>query len=140
MRSSWERTAARKGPWTFSSKFRRRFCSKSYDESQIAQNIRLATAPLAAGGGRLRRPLGGDLLSLPAKLLRPAVPGPLGGEAAAAFRRAAARRHAHADFGASGAVPGESASRRRPGPPDPRSEEHTSELQSQSNLVCRLLL
>src|SRR2546430_12268742 len=28
--------------------------------------------------------------------------------------------------------------RRRP--PDPRSEEHTSELQSQSNLVCRLLL
>src|SRR5438270_2348449 len=25
-------------------------------------------------------------------------------------------------------------------PPDPRSEEHTSELQSQSNLVCRLLL
>src|SRR2546430_11183309 len=32
----------------------------------------------------------------------------------------------------------------RPGPllvpPPPRSEEHTSELQSQSNLVCRLLL
>src|SRR2546427_9374917 len=27
----------------------------------------------------------------------------------------------------------------RPEPP-PRSEEHTSELQSQSNLVCRLLL
>src|SRR2546430_6487383 len=26
------------------------------------------------------------------------------------------------------------------GPLDPRSEEHTSELQSQSNLVCRLLL
>src|SRR2546430_12996681 len=25
-------------------------------------------------------------------------------------------------------------------PPDERSEEHTSELQSQSNLVCRLLL
>src|SRR5688572_32320912 len=25
-------------------------------------------------------------------------------------------------------------------PMDPRSEEHTSELQSQSNLVCRLLL
>src|SRR2546430_7365254 len=25
-------------------------------------------------------------------------------------------------------------------PGDPRSEEHTSELQSQSNLVCRLLL
>src|SRR2546430_10440976 len=26
------------------------------------------------------------------------------------------------------------------GDPTPRSEEHTSELQSQSNLVCRLLL
>src|SRR5688572_31897028 len=30
--------------------------------------------------------------------------------------------------------------RRRAGPWNPRSEEHTSELQSQSNLVCRLLL
>src|SRR2546430_12578887 len=29
---------------------------------------------------------------------------------------------------------------RRPVLADPRSEEHTSELQSQSNLVCRLLL
>src|SRR2546427_8360244 len=28
----------------------------------------------------------------------------------------------------------------RPCKPQPRSEEHTSELQSQSNLVCRLLL
>src|SRR2546430_8998237 len=28
----------------------------------------------------------------------------------------------------------------RPDPQDHRSEEHTSELQSQSNLVCRLLL
>src|SRR2546430_13441820 len=27
-----------------------------------------------------------------------------------------------------------------PAPPSRRSEEHTSELQSQSNLVCRLLL
>src|SRR2546430_8369444 len=27
-----------------------------------------------------------------------------------------------------------------PQQPEPRSEEHTSELQSQSNLVCRLLL
>src|SRR2546427_7271471 len=34
------------------------------------------------------------------------------------------------------------ACRQRRGPPDcgVRSEEHTSELQSQSNLVCRLLL
>src|SRR2546430_13698251 len=30
--------------------------------------------------------------------------------------------------------------RRRRGLPGTRSEEHTSELQSQSNLVCRLLL
>src|SRR5438477_7079542 len=29
---------------------------------------------------------------------------------------------------------------RRLGPPEPRSEEHTSELQSHVNLVCRLLL
>src|SRR2546427_6151554 len=29
---------------------------------------------------------------------------------------------------------------RSAGPPGDRSEEHTSELQSQSNLVCRLLL
>src|SRR5256885_15902343 len=29
---------------------------------------------------------------------------------------------------------------RHPGPDDPRSEEHTSELQSPCNLVCRLLL
>src|SRR2546430_5506606 len=29
---------------------------------------------------------------------------------------------------------------RGPDQPEPRSEEHTSELQSQSNLVCRLLL
>src|SRR6266446_10037700 len=28
----------------------------------------------------------------------------------------------------------------RPAPPPPRSEEHTSELQSPCNLVCRLLL
>src|SRR2546430_10108401 len=33
----------------------------------------------------------------------------------------------------------ESADPRR-APPEARSEEHTSELQSQSNLVCRLLL
>src|SRR5438046_5950526 len=30
--------------------------------------------------------------------------------------------------------------RRRPGERTPRSEEHTSELQSLTNLVCRLLL
>src|SRR5438270_6699212 len=30
--------------------------------------------------------------------------------------------------------------RARPGSPSARSEEYTSELQSQSNLVCRLLL
>src|SRR2546430_6359174 len=38
------------------------------------------------------------------------------------------------------AVRGADALRPRPAPESPRSEEHTSELQSQSNLVCRLLL
>src|SRR3712207_7681140 len=38
--------------------------------------------------------------------------------------------------GGSGARPGEA----RRGRPDPRSEEHTSELQSRQYLVCRLLL
>src|SRR5205085_3294746 len=39
-------------------------------------------------------------------------------------------------------APGRSRGHRRPSAPPcpPRSEEHTSELQSQSNLVCRLLL
>src|SRR5690606_41826191 len=37
--------------------------------------------------------------------------------------------------------PGRPAGRRRPGPGERRrSEEHTSELQSRENLVCRLLL
>src|SRR5205085_12399110 len=35
---------------------------------------------------------------------------------------------------------GDAAAFFRPVEDDPRSEEHTSELQSQSNLVCRLLL
>src|SRR2546430_10612431 len=39
-----------------------------------------------------------------------------------------------------GVRPGEEPVRRGPGVQDGRSEEHTSELQSQSNLVCRLLL
>src|SRR2546427_3730429 len=38
-----------------------------------------------------------------------------------------------------GAVGADPAAARQHGPA-PRSEEHTSELQSQSNLVCRLLL
>src|SRR2546430_9979204 len=37
-------------------------------------------------------------------------------------------------------VIGAEASRKRRSLTSPRSEEHTSELQSQSNLVCRLLL
>src|SRR2546430_6716471 len=36
--------------------------------------------------------------------------------------------------------PARSRTHRMPLPPFHRSEEHTSELQSQSNLVCRLLL
>src|SRR2546427_6176047 len=43
------------------------------------------------------------------------------------------RRHPHATLTAAGD------SRRRDGQRLARSEEHTSELQSQSNLVCRLL-
>src|SRR6266853_6934298 len=38
------------------------------------------------------------------------------------------------------APPRAQAPRQSPASPRPRSEEHTSELQSQSNLVCRLLL
>src|SRR2546427_1333335 len=47
--------------------------------------------------------------------------------------RAAARVQPH---GAPGGSPGGDGAE----PARPRSEEHTSELQSQSNLVCRLLL
>src|SRR2546427_13100393 len=39
-----------------------------------------------------------------------------------------------------GTDPGTLAPRQAPSGPMARSEEHTSELQSQSNLVCRLLL
>src|SRR2546430_10018016 len=60
----------------------------------------------------------------------------------------------HRDYGLRAAVPpirppvlshdagsADQANRREsPDPGDSRSEEHTSELQSQSNLVCRLLL
>src|SRR5438034_6850564 len=51
---------------------------------------------------------------------------------AGGVRGAAARR-----VGAAGGRPGSPARRR---PRDVRSEEHTSELQSHSDLVCRLLL
>src|SRR5688572_33112855 len=47
------------------------------------------------------------------------------------FRSARLRR-----AGSDGAAPARHSGRRKP----KRSEEHTSELQSQSNLVCRLLL
>src|SRR6266511_6045463 len=44
-------------------------------------------------------------------------------------------------FRSGGGCPGGRWRRRRPGRrPAPRSEEHTSELQSRENLVCRLLL
>src|SRR5688572_31774878 len=49
--------------------------------------------------------------------------------------RQESRRGASCSGGSVGCPPGEQAPRR-----DARSEEHTSELQSQSNLVCRLLL
>src|SRR2546430_5725376 len=44
------------------------------------------------------------------------------------------------DAGVHGLVAVNSQAGGHAGPRDPRSEEHTSELQSQSNLVCRLLL
>src|SRR5688572_31029683 len=56
-----------------------------------------------------------------------------------AHRRAAPDRHADRDVPRRPAPPrGNALGYRRRGAP--RSEEHTSELQSQSNLVCRLLL
>src|SRR2546430_5102548 len=55
------------------------------------------------------------------------------------FRSPPRRRARWARARAAPTSPGRSG--RRPGPRGPaRSEEHTSELQSQSNLVCRLLL
>src|SRR5216683_7138386 len=48
------------------------------------------------------------------------------------FRSASARRPARS--------PGSASRGRRVRVPRPRSEEHTSELQSRSDLVCRLLL
>src|SRR2546430_11105051 len=60
----------------------------------------------------------------------PAVPGASGHpRRRQALRRAAPIRHG-----------GPRAGRRHQDPVPVRSEEHTSELQSQSNLVCRLLL
>src|SRR3712207_7673820 len=72
-----------------------------------------------------RRPIGslGDPGRGPPELLRPLVRGDLRRRAGPARRVAGADR------------------RRRPGPRlHPRSEEHTSELQSRQYLVCRLLL
>src|SRR5688572_32056649 len=50
----------------------------------------------------------------------------------------ASRRHPVGNPGSRGERPG--SGRRCRSRRGPRSEEHTSELQSQSNLVCRLLL
>src|SRR5688572_31918203 len=52
-------------------------------------------------------------------------------------RRREHKRHARARFAAGSRDAEPAAERARP---FARSEEHTSELQSQSNLVCRLLL
>src|SRR5690606_41825426 len=60
-------------------------------------------------------------------------PGQRAGEPAPPHVDHAARRYARHRSGWPG-VPG------RSGGPDRRSEEHTSELQSRENLVCRLLL
>src|SRR2546426_9084424 len=54
------------------------------------------------------------------------------------LRAPALQRHGHAVQHEAAAVPHQPRRRGRPG--DERSEEHTSELQSPCNLVCRLLL
>src|SRR2546430_12424903 len=59
---------------------------------------------------------------------------PRGGRAPRRVRRALRAARGAWDRGDANGTPASRASRRR------RSEEHTSELQSQSNLVCRLLL
>src|SRR5688572_31874056 len=64
------------------------------------------------------------------------------------FRSRAAATQWHAPIGGGGSIGTHSKCTGRPRAPSacfrsptaPRSEEHTSELQSQSNLVCRLLL
>src|SRR2546427_2258595 len=66
---------------------------------------------------------------------RPVVVAPRGGEAAAGARRGIGQRVGlfnAEQYSSPGSVPAAA--------PAWRSEEHTSELQSQSNLVCRLLL
>src|SRR2546427_3619096 len=55
-------------------------------------------------------------------------------------REQAARRRAHRQEVLGAAAPGVRALTDPGREPGVRSEEHTSELQSQSNLVCRLLL
>src|SRR5690242_21224724 len=73
---------------------------------------------------------------------RPRLRPPLIGDGSAAVTllvleaRAAPARVVAADLRATGRVAG---SRLGPGGEGPRSEEHTSELQSHVNLVCRLL-
>src|SRR5437773_3807415 len=65
-----------------------------------------------------------------------AAPGPLagGGQARVGVGRVDLRRGPGPD------VPGGGRGRRAEGDERPRSEEHTSELQSHHDLVCRLLL
>src|SRR2546430_4957255 len=55
------------------------------------------------------------------------------------FRSVSSSRHGHQAEGCGARRP-QGARPRAAGAVLPRSEEHTSELQSQSNLVCRLLL
>src|SRR2546430_12962442 len=69
----------------------------------------------------------GPVAKLPARVRPPAVRGVQGGSV-----------RDGAGMEAAGAHRSEAHTRR--GGDQPRSEEHTSELQSQSNLVCRLLL
>src|SRR2546430_12844874 len=71
----------------------------------------------------IRRPPRSTLFPYPTLFRSPAT----GGSRAAAARRRTARTACTPSWAAAPTA-------------SPRSEEHTSELQSQSNLVCRLLL
>src|SRR2546427_8618818 len=105
-----------------------------------------AAALRAPGGASDRKP---ERESCPPKSLartrRPAGPTPGRAETSAGTRRESrcAATRTPAAYPACAGSRGAAASADSPGPKPgrpARSEEHTSELQSQSNLVCRLLL
>src|SRR5688572_32792444 len=63
-----------------------------------------------------------------------------GGPTGGGSLRCGGFRHGIQEVGVAGSSPGSPRGGKGHAPSQARSEEHTSELQSQSNLVCRLLL